>query len=342
MVGRNFGYPSGTPSQGATTVGELALVIEIEVFLKNIEVSGLTTFDGETFIGFLVPLRVRYRAHEQLTIEVGAVLGQDFGDEDELNAADPLVRLAYEPAADVFVVAGTILPTHWIHDALHDDTRKFRTGAEQGIQIRADRTKLKQDLWLNWRVREDDFTAEEFEVGNATQVRLFDARLWVDVQFLFAHVGGQKTSVNRVETNFSSLAGLSYGFPHPFGCDAIDEIRFGARVLYVSDDVQNQPKTSASGWEAFFSVDLHPRRNVLLRIFGSWYSGDEFAARLGDPLYALDDYGQLALAALFDVANDLRIEIGIAAQWTDDRLNYTFVVTFAWGRAFRLAAAGAR
>jgi hypothetical protein len=65
-------------------------------FLKNLELIGFeeqTGIDGETFIGFFAPVRGRYRAHESLSFELGAVLGQNFGDDDELDIAEPLVRL---------------------------------------------------------------------------------------------------------------------------------------------------------------------------------------------------------------------------------------------------------
>ena len=78
VLGQNFGYPSGT--QGQTPIGDVDLVLETAVFMKNLELIGFneqTGIDGETFIGFLVPIRGRYRAHESLTFEFGAVLGHN-------------------------------------------------------------------------------------------------------------------------------------------------------------------------------------------------------------------------------------------------------------------------
>jgi hypothetical protein len=338
VIGVNYGYPSGTPSQGETPVRELALVLEIAAYLKNAEVSGLPTVDGETFIGFQVPLRARYRAHEDLTVEVGAVLGHDFGDADPVNIAELLVRLGYEPAPDVFLLAGTILPTHWIHEALLDDVQKLRVGAEQGFQLRVDRGRFKEDLWINWRVREDEFTAEEFEVGNATRGRLFAERLWLDFHFLIAHVGGQQNTTGRIETNATLLGGLSWGFPHPFGWTAVDEVRVGGRAFFSFDEVRGQPDLEGSGYEAFLSVDVHPAPATLIRVYAAYFAGDDFLARRGDPLYSLDDYAQLGVDAVFRVAgDDLRIEVGAVAQHVDGELNYSFKITFVWGHAFRLA-----
>ena len=340
VIGSNYGYPSGTPSQGETAVRELLLVLEIASYIKNIEVSGLPTIDGETFIGFQMPLRARYRAHEELTVEVGAVFGHDFGDSDEVNIADLLVRLGFEPAPDVFLLAGTILPTHWIHEGLFDDVSKLRFGAEQGFQLRVDRARFKEDLWINWRVREDDFTAEEFEVGNATQGRFLAERLWFDFHFLVAHVGGQRNTTGRVETNAAFLGGLSYGVPRPFGWTAVDEVRVGGRAFYGFDQVRGRPDLEGSGYEVFLSVDLHPAPTTLVRVYTAYFGGDGFLARRGDPLYSVDEYAQIGVDAVFRVAgDDLRIEVGAVAQQLDGGLNYSFKVTFVWGHGFRLAKA---
>ena len=57
---------------------------------KMLEALSEDGFDGETFLGFLLPVRLRLRPHELVTLELGAVLGQNFGDEDELDIAEPL------------------------------------------------------------------------------------------------------------------------------------------------------------------------------------------------------------------------------------------------------------
>ena len=95
------------------------------------------------------------------------LLGEAFGDSKRLNLAEPLIRLGYSPQPTVHLVVGTRYPTHWIHDGLVDDTNKLPGRGEQGIQLRVDRTGLKQDLWINWRVRETGIRAEEFEIASS-------------------------------------------------------------------------------------------------------------------------------------------------------------------------------
>jgi len=332
FVGANFGFATGS-SQPLGPAGQLSLAAEVDIYLRNLELTEIGSVKGETFFAFMVPVRLRYRAHEQLTLEVGVFLRHDFGDPDEFNAVDPLIRLVYETANDVYFIAGSILPTHWIHDALHHQVQRYRTPAEQGLQFRIDHAAFKEDIWINWRIRETDVDPEEFEIGNATRGLLFDERLWLDFQFLVAHAGGQMNSSGRVESNVSGLLGATYGIP--FGRPG-QEVRFGGRYFLSLDHIDNVSSVNGNGWEAIVSVLLRPNENILLRVYGTYYQGEDMLAQRGNPLYGFDNYAQLAVDAVFDAAGDLQIELGFVAQFTDNVVNYTFWVTFAWGHDFKL------
>ena len=148
--------------------------------------------DGETLIEFILPFRFRSRAHKELAVELGAIIGHNFGDDDDIDIFEPLFRLGYEPVANICLIGGTIFPTHWIHDAIYDDVTKFRTNAEQGFPFRSDMKQLKEDLWRNWKVRENELDPEESVVDNSTQYRILDEALWFDGQSMWTHTGGQK------------------------------------------------------------------------------------------------------------------------------------------------------
>jgi hypothetical protein len=284
----------------------------------------------------MLPLRFRYRPHERVSFELGAVIGQNFGDEHGLDIAEPLARLGWEPWDDVFLVMGTIFQTHWIHDALLDDVQKLRTNAEQGFQFRVDRSGWKQDTWINWRVRETGTDPEEFEVGNASRIELLDQAFWLDLALMYAHVGGQASTSPRVENNISALAGGSYGFRNPFGFTAVDEVRVGAHYLFSYDEGRGLPELTGNGYEVRAAIDTHPLESLLVRVNGSWFAGWDILARRGDPLYWFPDYGQLGLSAVWKLPAGLRIEAGVVGQWTEGNFNNTYLLAFTWGQGFRL------
>lgn len=350
IIGRNYGYPTGTPdpdnkddSAGHTPVKKLDVVTEFAVFGKNLEISGFNNVKGETFIGFLAPTRLRYRAAEEVTIEAGAVIGHRWGDKSRsLDLTEPLVRLAYEPTKDIFLFAGTIIPTHAIHDALLDDVQRYRESADQGFQFRADTEHWKQDTWINWRVRENSTRAEEFEVGSITQFRFWDG-VRVDGQMLWGHVGGQLNNANRVENNPAFMGGASYGIPGKRVSDSlwwIEDARLGASAFFSHDDTipartGNSDKTG-SAWEIAANIDTRPSEKVLLRFFGGYFDGDNYSARRGDPLYSLDSYGQIGSSAIFELPAGLRAEAMVVLQRNEDRTNYSFAVNVTWGKGWHI------
>ncbi len=335
IIGQNYGYPSGTPAEGKTDVRNLDLVVETTFFLKNLEIVDLP-IDGETFIGYIAPLRLRYRAHEQITLEAGTVVGHNFGDDDDIDEVEPLFRLAYEPLKDVFIIAGTIIRTHPVHDALYDDVNAFRQIAEQGFQLRADLGWLKEDMWINWKVRETPVRAERFEFGNTTQLRYDD--LYVDGQLFWAHTGGQKNIDDRLENNVSILGGGSYGFSPTYLKDAINlkEIRIGGYYLYNYDYLRDQKESRGNGFEGRITADIRPSKNTVVTLFGAYFNGDDLQPQQGDPLYTMDEYAQLGTNILFNLPAGLRIEFGIVGQFVEDKFVHTEQLYLTWGRAFNL------
>ena len=342
VVGRNYGYESGTPDQGHPSVGTVEFVPELAVFMENIE--KIDTVRGRTFVGFLAPARFRVRASEIVTVEVGAFLGHDFGDDSELDLAEPIVRLVAEPVDDVYLVAGTILPTHWIHDALLDDTHRLQ-GAEQGFQIRVDRESWKSDTWVNWRINETSIRPEEFEIANAFQLRPYGSffeGLHVDVQVFWSHVGGQQNDTNRVEHNLSLMGGGTWGWTRPLGMDWIEEIRAGAHYFHVLDDGRDRNDSVGRGWEAIVRLDTQPWEHVGLRYHASYFDGDEFVALRGDPLYQLGDYAQLGGTVIAELPGALRMEGGVVFQYGQGVFNGSFLINLVWGQPYPIPVLKAR
>ena len=334
VVGQNYGFPTGTPDQNVGATGTTDFVLELAVFMKNHELLNLGAIEGETFFGVLVPARFRFEPSDRTTIEVGAVFGQNFGDNDLLDEISPIIRLVHQPREDMFVIGGTLVQTHWIHTGLFDDVWKFREISEQGLQWRVDNDGWKQDLWVNWRIREGSVNAEEFEIGNATQLRFFDDRVRADVQFHWTHAGGQISTSPRVENNFVAMFGGSIGFAEDIGSDWIEDLRVGAAGFYSTDDTKQTNQVTGNGFEVFATLDIAAPGNGLYRFDARYFSGEDFLPRRGDPLYTLDDYGQLGATGVWSVGDNVQLEVGAVAQFTDDQLNYTAQINLVWGTAF--------
>ncbi|MEL6663339.1 MAG: hypothetical protein AAFR33_10070 [Pseudomonadota bacterium] len=342
IIGQNFGYADQTREGAETPAGEVDLVVETAVFFKNLELIDLGELDGETFFGAIVPVRARYAPSDSVSIELGAVLGQNFGDDDSIDEIEPLIRIVAEPADDVFLIGGTLAQTHWMHDALFDDNNKFRDLTEQGLQVRVDRASWKQDTWINWRIREGEIDAEEFEVGNASQLRLLNDLVRLDAQVLWAHAGGQISESRRVDDNFVGRIGGSVGVSQPGGVSWVDDLRLGVHALGSSFSTKDTDSVTSGGVEVKAQADLSPTEGLRLRVHGSFYSGDGLIAERGDPLYGFDEYGQAGASAVWSLGDNLQIEAGGVAQYAGDELNWSALISLSWGATFDLGGIRAR
>lgn len=339
VIGRNTGYPSGTTVQGMTKTGNLDLIVETTVYAKNLELVGVD-IEGETFIGSISPLRLRYRPHEQLTLEAGALLGYDFGDGGDYDEVEPILRIVYQPGAHTYAVAGTIIRTHSIHDALYDDSSAFNENAEQGFQFRADYDNFKQDFWINWRIREEETVSERFDTASVTQLLIGD--FLIDAQLLLRHTGGQKNNEDRVDFNTVYLIGGSYGFwkerPIPV-LKTLEEVRVGAYYIGDHDSPDDQTSidtTQGSGVEGSIVIRTKPSDDADVHIFGSYFSGDDLISRAGDPIYAKDEYIQMGSNLILHLSGGLMFELGVVGQFIDGTFTHTEQMYFTWGKGFTI------
>lgn len=339
VIGRNTGYPSGTTANGMTETGNVDLVIETTIYAKNLELVKVG-IDGETFIGTLTPLRLRYRPHDQLTLEAGALLAYDFGDGSDLDEVEPILRLVYQPSAHTYAVAGTITRTHSIHDALYNDANAFNENAEQGFQFRIDRDNLKQDFWINWRIREEETVSERFDTASATQLRIGD--FLIDAQLLLRHAGGQKNNEDLVEYNTAYLFGGSYGFLQGVTVPVLkvlEEVRIGANIIGSSDGPDDQsslPSSDGNGIEGTIVFRTKPEKDLTVNIFGSYFNGNDLIARAGDPIYTKDEYTQLGTNLVLNLPAGLTFEFGVVGQFIDGTFAHTEQMYFSWGKGFTI------
>jgi len=339
VIGRNTGYPAGTTVNGMTKTGDLDLILETTLYAKNLELVAVG-IEGETFIGSLTPLRLRYRPHDQLTLEAGVLLGYDFGDGSDFDEVEPILRLVYQPGARTYVVSGTIIRTHSIHDALYDDAAAFNENAEQGFQFRADYDNFKQDFWINWRIKEEETVSERFDTASVTQLRIGD--FLVDAQLLLRHTGGQKNNEDLVEYNTAYLIGGSYGFLQDVSVPVLKvlkEVRLGAYFIGdhdAPDDQSGFESSNGSGVEGTIVFMTEPSSNANVNIFGSYFNGNDLVTRAGDPIYAKDDYTRIGTNLVLDLPGGLKFEFGAVGQFIDGTFAHTEQMYFSWGRGFTI------
>jgi len=335
VLGRNYGLPpvlefnrqvmfDGVYRQ--LQAGDLSLIIELDLFAKNLELTGSPNIDGETFFGFGTPLRLNLLASEQVQIELGAYLGRNYGDDDSLDISEPLARVIFEPIPSIYGIAGSLIQTHWIHDGLWDDVFVFRDTQQTGLQFRSDRQQWKADYWIDWRVRETALRSEQFDGAVINQFRF--GQIWLDGQFFWSHTGGQKNAMNQIINSSSGMLGLSYGFgpQTEYG----NPLRIG--VSYVGSELEERgmPTTTGQGTEYWVFSDICFSNEQTLRLFGKYFDGDSFFASRGDPHYRFDQYSQLGFDWVKSVSADLDLEFGFVGQWADDTFMNTFQINLAW------------
>ncbi len=331
VIGRSWGLPTPidfTPDRG---VGDVSVVAESLVYAKNLELTGSPNIDGETFIGTLNPIRLNYLASDQIQLELGGYFGSNYGDDESLDVSEPLVRLIIQTIPDHYLVAGSLIQSHWMVDALQDDVNNFQDTPETGLQYRVNLPWIKSDSWIDWRVRETATRSEQFEGASANQIRL--GRLWLDGQFLWSHTGGQKNSMNQIINNSTGMLGLSLGIIS----DVNDEYiaRVGANFLATNFESRTEPNSSGQGIEYWSTVDLLDSDIYQLQLFGRHFDGDQLYSLRGDPLYQFNQYSQLGFNWVATMTGNLNLEFGFVGQYADDTLMNTYQINFVWSNRFR-------
>jgi hypothetical protein len=336
VIGRNYGLPPIVDFSADRAAGDLSLAVETVFFAKNLELTGSPNIDGETFLGTVIPLRLNYLASDQVQIELGGYFGTNHGDEDSVDISELLARVIYQPFPDQFAIAGSLIQTHWIHDALLDDVTLYRDGLESGLQYRSDLPGWKFDAWIDWRIRETEARSEQFDGAVANQFRV--GGLWLDGQVLWSHTGGQKNAMGQVANNSTGMFGLSYGF----GSDQVEGgvVRLGARYLASHFESRTMPTRSGQGMEYFTWINVPLEINDRLRLFGRYFEGDEYFSVRGDPLYRFDDYSQLGFDWIHSIQGNLDLEIGFVGQYADDTFMNTYQINFVWQNRFFLTNRG--
>ncbi len=338
------GFLLSVPSQ-AEARSPLQFKVDNQTFVYNLEWTGIDSIvDGETFIGNILKTFFEYHFNKRLYVQGGALLQHPFGDGDRIDEADPVIALHYRAFPGWKVTGGTIDRNHPLHDGIFWETLRFTDPIEQGFQLKGDTEFIKQDLWIAWERRETANTREKFSVGNVTELRWEGFSL--EGQFLWAHLGGQQNAGPGVFNNLSIAFGGGYTFiPNFESFSFFREAGVKVHYLYQKDEPAGAPELDENGVAVKAWVNLWGI-NFVGRIWNA--DGGNFNSRRGDagqpgialakgnPLYRADEFQEIGLYKVWQLAETVSMRFDLRQQWVLDESVEVYGLTFQWVDGFDL------
>jgi len=319
----------------------LSFVIENETFIKNIEREKIRSIetshdlDGQTFIGDIIKPYFSYSVNDRVKINLGAVVDIEFGDDDDVAEADPLISLTWDFRPGWRMTAGTLDRDHPLLDAYFDDTLTYEAPVEQGFQLQAETEHLRQDAWLAWEIEELSDRQEKLSIGDYTQFRYRGFTL--DGQVYWVHFGGQRNSVVGLDNNIGYAFGAGYSTQLD-KTGPLEAAGLTAHYLGVWDDTPGRPGSReedgilARAFARIWGTDIW---------FKYWEGGSaDFDASKGDHLYVTDRFRELGIERQWKLAERIgltaNIQLQHVLQYHND-LFLEFLVSVHWLIDFPLA-----
>ncbi len=323
----------------------LQFKVDNQTFVYNLEWTGIDSIvEGETFIGNILKTFFEYHFNKRLYVQGGALLQHPFGDDDRIDDVDPVIALHYRAFPGWEVTAGTIDRNHPLHDGIFWEALRFTDPIEQGFQLKADTKLIRQDLWIAWERRESPGVREKFSVGNVTELR-WDG-LSLEGQVLWNHLGGQQNGGPGVFNNLSVAFGGGYTFIPDFeGYSFFKEAGFRVHYLYQKDEPARMLKVDENGVAVKAWVNLWG-----VNFVGKFWNADggNFNSRRGDiaqpgialakgnPLYRADEFQEIGLYKIWQLADSVSMRFDLRQQWVLDETVEVYGVTFQWVEGFDL------
>ncbi len=198
---------------------KLFLTIESTGFLKNNEYFSRFAY-GYTGIGIYFKPTLNYYFSNNLNLSAGIYMLKYAG-LDHLTQAIPVFSIRYKPVKSLNIIIGNLYGTanHKLAEPLFRYDNFYQHHMEYGVQFLWNSTRVKSDLWLNWRnfIQLGDTTQEELTVGSSTIFTVLNKsslKIEMPVQFLFNHKGGQLAPAPRpsIQTIFNGYAGVLFSY----------------------------------------------------------------------------------------------------------------------------------
>ena len=304
------------------------LNIEAEFVLDNREWFSAPV-DGSTNFGWVTPLTLSYQAESAIRFEAGLVAAYDYGYRDDVDKAEPILRLDYRPNERHQFTFGTLYSNHQMHPALIDASRIFRTNVEQGLQYRHSGEQLLVDAWSNWQIKESDVDAEQFEVALSLEFPLrqdFQVRLMM----VENHIGGQQTLDQTELRNTGFAVTLFRGVNWISTHDSLISATWISSYYDLSQGSGQVELASGQGVELEFETNWWLAKQWRAQWFINHYLGESQQIEHGNPLYQARNLQTLGFHTRYQPSSPIQFELGVDFQIVDGQINSSQVISVNW------------
>lgn len=302
-----------------------AIILDIEtMFLFNNHEWASETDTGYTQYGWYAPVAMTIKPSNDVSLSLGYGLLYNYGDQEDLDSSDPFLRLTYSPNRFDRVVLGTLESGHNIHPALIDLSRLFESNVEQGAQWLHQSPKLRTDFWFNWRIKETEETAEEFEVAMTSE---YDFGPFTNYAAVVAnHRGGELTEDHSELRNYGAHFGMGYhlGFIKSRDAEFI--------VSYLASDFLEDETFQAGGHgvEVKYQELTHYGNSWSSKWWLSNYQGEGQAMQQGYALYQSEELQTFGVRGLYKTQSNVQIEMGFDLEMSEGDYNSSQIISFNW------------
>lgn len=270
----------------SSKTNKLFLQINNTNFFKNNEYFG-NIAKGYTLLGFHLTPQITYQPNEKTNIRLGTHLLNYYGREDEIDVS-LLFSFQYQFHKNISLTLGNIKGTlnHRLIEPLFDYERFLTHNTETGIQFLWQSEKLFGDLWLDWeqQIFHNDPYQEKFNVGLSMDYRIFKQNKFsisIPFQNIIRHHGGQiNSNDDPLVTIFNNATGLTFKNEYPG--KFLYQIRLSAYFVNYQDLSPTKQQMFIDGTGSYTTLEAFNKR---FHFLAGYWSGKQFIAPLGNPLY---------------------------------------------------------
>lgn len=243
--------------------------------------------DGYTLFGYQLNPYFSYNPTPNFKINAGVYMQKDFGADGYVEIA-PTFSFKYLHG-NAKIIFGNLegSTSHRLIEPLMDFERLLTNRLENGLQLILEKDNLFLDGWVDWQnmIYKGDFDQEQVTGGLSFNYRLLDTErldLWVPVQFVVMHRGGQIDSTPAPLQTYTNAA-LGLTLEHTNDDGFIRNFRLDNYYVYNKDFSFDRllPYEDGSGWYLNGSISTTADLDIMV----SYWRGHEFISIMGGQLY---------------------------------------------------------